>query len=530
MSTPDPARWLRRTMAKMPQFGLARVPDAPLPLVRDLWPGDATRGANLLRGEIEIGGVIFRLTTSTFTDAASPAPARLAAHGFTWLRDLRALGTDAARMHARSMVAAWMETGATEPQAQLPEVAGARIAAWLGHYDFFAASADDGFRQALMARLVNDARNLSAALPAEQIDARALTAIKGLVAAAVALPEQTGFMARALKLLPHEITRQVLPDGMHCERSPAQLLCALQDLIEIRTLLQAGQSQMPAGLVSAIERMAPVLRALRHGDGGFALFNGTREENPAQIEQVLTQAGRTGRVPSTMPDGGFQRLSAGRSLLIIDSGKPAGPGLDRTAHAGTLAFELSVGRDRMIVNCGAAPTASGEWRDAARATAAHSTLVIADTSSSEVRENGLGRKPEIVEQQRQEAGGAHWLEMSHDGWQRVFGALHRRRLYMADSGDDIRGEDAIEASSPQPYAIRFHLHPTVDASLQQDGEAVLLRLPSGSGWRLRADGARITLEESVYLGGTTPRKAEQVVLSGYEDGPQQVKWAITRVG
>ena len=106
MSTPDPARWLRRTMAKMPQFGLARVPDAPLPLVRDLWPGDATRGANLLRGEIEIGGVIFRLTTSTFTDAASPAPARLAAHGFTWLRDLRALGTDAARMHARSMVAA----------------------------------------------------------------------------------------------------------------------------------------------------------------------------------------------------------------------------------------------------------------------------------------------------------------------------------------------------------------------------------------------------------------------------------------
>jgi uncharacterized heparinase superfamily protein len=101
---------------------------------------------------------------------------------------------------------------------------------------------------------------------------------------------------------------------------------------------------------------------------------------------------------------------------------------------------------------------------------------------------------------------------------------------MADSGDDIRGEDAIEAESPQPYTIRFHLHPNVDASLQQDGEAVLLRLPSGSGWRLRADGARMTLEESVYLGGATPRKAEQVVLSGYEDGPQQVKWAITRVG
>ena len=132
--------------------------------------------------------------------------------------------------------------------------------------------------------------------------------------------------------------------------------------------------------------------------------------------------------------------------------------------------------------------------------------------------------------QRQEANGAHWLDASHDGWRKPFGAVHRRRLYMSESGEDIRGEDAVEASSPQPYAVRFHLHPGVDASVQQDGEAVLLRLPSGGGWRLRADGALISLEESIYLGGAEPRRGEQVVLTGYQDGPQQVKWAITKVG
>jgi uncharacterized heparinase superfamily protein len=78
--------------------------------------------------------------------------------------------------------------------------------------------------------------------------------------------------------------------------------------------------------------------------------------------------------------------------------------------------------------------------------------------------------------------------------------------------------------------VRFHLHPNVDASLQQDGGAVLLRLPSGSGWRLRADGMRLTLEESIYLGGPEPRRSEQVVLGGFQDGPQTVKWAITKVG
>jgi uncharacterized heparinase superfamily protein len=135
-----------------------------------------------------------------------------------------------------------------------------------------------------------------------------------------------------------------------------------------------------------------------------------------------------------------------------------------------------------------------------------------------------------VEVSRQEAGGAHWLHASHDGWRIPFGAIHSRRIYISESGEDIRGEDAVESAEPQPFVVRFHLHPGVEASLQQDGEAVLLRLPSGGGWRLRADGARVSLEESVYLGGAEPRHAEQVVLTGHQDGPQQVRWAITRVG
>jgi uncharacterized heparinase superfamily protein len=453
-----------------------------------------------------------------------------AAHGFTWLRDLRALGTDAARLRARALVAEWVNSPPGEPIAHRPDVAGARIAAWLGHYDFFAATADDAFRQRLMARLVSDARSLSAALPTEELDARALTALKGLIAAAVALPEHAGFLARALRFLPQEIVRQVLPDGCHAERSPAGQLAALQDLTEIRALLQASQTQPPMALTGAIERMAPALRVMRHGDGGLALFNGSREESSALVDMALTQAGRTARGPFALPDGGFQRLQAGRSVLIVDCGAPPPPGVDRCAHAGTLSMELSVGRDRMIVNCGAIPAGGPEWRDATRATAAHSTLVIADVNSSELKPEGLGRRPVLVEVQRQEANGAHWLEASHDGWKKPFGAVHRRRLYLAESGEDIRGEDVVEAATPQPFSLRFHLHPDVNANLQQDGEAVLLRLRSGGGWRLRADGARMSLEESIYLGGHEPRRTEQVVLSGYADGPQQVKWAISKVG
>ena len=73
-------------------------------------------------------------------------------------------------------------------------------------------------------------------------------------------------------------------------------------------------------------------------------------------------------------------------------------GADRFAHAGTLSFEMSVGRDRLIVNCGAAPAAEADWRDALRATAAHSTLVPADTNKiGPLKQDGFGY-PESLQQ------------------------------------------------------------------------------------------------------------------------------------
>jgi len=535
-------RWIRGARRTLSGLKPVRVPEAPSRAFRDLWPGDAARGQRLLGGELEVAGTARALDPSLPGGAFGPragSPAwRAALHGFAWLRDLRALGTDAARMHARDLAGAWLEEAEADPIARAPEVAGARLSAWLGHWDFVAATAGDGFRRALMARLAADARGLVAGLPAEARHRGALVALKGALAAAVALEEEP-WLTRCLKLLPAEIDRQILPDGAQLERSPGVLLLALQDLIEIRNLLHGAGIEAPPHLAHALDRAAPALRLFRHGDGGLAAFNGTREESASLLDLVLTQAQARGRAPMILGDAGFQRLQAGRTLVIADCGAPpprgGGPGpgglprgADRLHHAGTLSFEMSVGRDRLIVNCGAAPAAEGAWRDALRATAAHSTLTLTDTNSSELAEDGLGRRPENVEAERHEASGAQWLEATHDGWKRPLGALHRRRLYLAESGDDLRGEDIVEAEELPAFAVRFHLHPGVTATMAEDGNSVLLRPPSGNGWRLRARGGRLSVEESVSMFGEA-RAASQVVVSA-EAGAGQVQWAIGRTG
>ena len=69
----------------------------------------------------------------------------------------------------------------------------------------------------------------------------------------------------------------------------------------------------------------------------------------------------------------------------------------------------------------------------------------------------------------------------------------------------------------------------MQASLTQDGNAVLLRLPSGIGWRLRMQGAVLSLAESVYLGAGSVQKTRQVVLDGHVGSTgATVKWAIRR--
>ena len=169
---------------------------------------------------------------------------RAAAHGFAWMRDLRALGTDAARLQARALTADWLSRGAEEAVADAPEVMGARLSAWLGHWDFFAATAEDQFRRAVMTRMAQDARDLVRALPAEAEHRGALAALKGAMASAIAL-EEDAYLQRAARFLPAEIERQFHPDGGHVERSPAMQLLALQDLIEIRNLLHGAGVEPP---------------------------------------------------------------------------------------------------------------------------------------------------------------------------------------------------------------------------------------------------------------------------------------------
>ena len=525
-------RGLRHLIHASPLYGLTLGGRAPTEIrgtPPEVWPGDAAAGRAIVDGAFTIDGRTIAVGDATGDAAWREGGAQ--AHTFDWLGDLRAVANDAARRRARQLTAAWIEG---HQRWSLPawriDVIGARLANWFVHYGALTQGAEDGFDRRLLASAARQARHLVRAQTSEAEDWRSFLAIKGLIYAGVCLPGAERGLDLGLRLLERALTRQILPDGGHVTRNPAVLLEVLRALVELRATLMAAHEEVPLDLQGAIDRMAPMVRCLRHGDGRLALFNGAGEGEETNISRVLAQTGSRGKALLNAPHSGFHRMACGRTLIIADTGRPPPPGADADACAGTLGFEMSVGRQRLIVNCGAAR--DPKWRAALRSSAAHSTVIVGDVNSSEVLSpRGLGRRPAHVTAVRREAHGNLLIEASHDGYAQPFGLVHRRLIHITPDGTEVRGEDIV---SGRPAAgdgrARFHLHPTVQASLLGDGATVILKPPRGSAWRFEAQGARVSLADSVYAANPgTIRRTQQIVAAWpMGNDTTTIKWRLRR--
>lgn len=508
-----------------------RVPDAlrlPPPSFR---LGDPEVGKAILNGTFILNHYRLNLGDIPWARPLSDPRQQADLHGFYWLADLFAAGSDDARARAAQLVRQWIDHHVKwQDIPWQPDVLGERLSAWLACFDFLTAQ-DEDLAPLLLDAAMRQARHLARSCTQAPNDARIFKAVQGLIFAAICLPGMESQLDQGLSLLEREISRQIFPDGGHMERNPSRLLKLLSRFNQIRALLVAGHTEVPVALQGAIDRISPMVRALRHGDGGLALFNGGYEEDRSLVDTVLADTGVRAKALNSAPHSGFQRMVAGRTVLIMDTGKPSKAGGAHT-HAGTLSFEMSIGKDRLIVNCGTPSSEGDHWREPMRSTAAHSTLAVDERNSTEFKADGtFSRAPQNVECHRREGDGAIWLDTSHDGYRKSAGVLHRRKLYLSAAGEDFRGEDIVEGSGGSEFTLRFHLHPGVHTSLVPGRSAVLLKLPSGAGWQFQATGGTMQLEESVYLSGHgEARRCEQIILRGplHGDGAQ-VKWRFHKL-
>jgi len=336
--------------------------------------------------------------------------------------------------------------------------------------------------------------------------------------------------ALGLQLLERELREQVLPDGVHVERSP---MYQLRLILGLLWLVNTGDAPLRDLVAEPLDRMLAALVDLCHPDGEIALLNDSAFGVQNRPESVLGYAERLGfPVPGPrplfqLPHGGYfgARTAAGH-YVVCDAG-PIGPDYQPGhGHGDLLAFELSFRGKRVISDSGVFTYEAGPMRRYCRSTRAHNTVEIDGQDQSEFW--GAFRVARRARPERvrftTDAGG-FTLCASHDGYRRLRGHPSHERRFFWDPRGALTVRDRVTGRSPVRAVSRLHLHP--DCGVTAEGGPVLrVDYEEGSFTVTGPPGVNPRVSRSWYCSEFGVRQERQVLTLEASGPAVELAWKI----
>jgi uncharacterized heparinase superfamily protein len=523
-----------------------RFPLKLLGVPADPIPGDTRAGTAIRTGHFLHRGLKLSLGDLDFA-ALEVAPTFADyLHSFAWLRDLAASGSRADGVPiAEAVVRHWLGVhGETvgEPAWKADNTAW-RILFWAAHAPLILSSSDLVYRSAVLNHLARAARHLDRIADKTRPGTGQMVAWVGIVAASLLMPGGEPRQIFGEAGLRKVLETSFYADGGNISRSPQAQLDAIMALSMLARIYDMRRMEVPPFIQEVLARAVPALLGLLHSDGGMGNWQGSGATSAATIQAIVDASGVRTRPLKQARDWGYQRLVANKVVLLADAAPPPIARVTEAGCASTLAFELSDGDERIIVNCGGAAltgaTIPADLARGLRTTAAHSTLILADTNSTAILANGsLGKGVTEVELDRRETPQGSRVEMSHDGYARRHGLIHRRLLILSPNGRELRGEDMLlpaprtRRKGDKGFALRFHLGPAISASLTADKLGALLRINGGPLWQFRTSEGTLDVEQSLWVDGEgRPHPTEQLVVTGTAPaGGASIGWIFKHIG
>lgn len=505
-------------------------------------PGNATLGSAILGGDMLFEGEQHPLHDGFWTDIAKATPEfRRYAHSFHWLQDLAHVGDQLKARDAAETVLGWWLAGGTNwhPEIWQCEILARRFINWSAHAPLILSSDDSVYRSGVLTGMARQLRHLSrcnqdAAEGLPQIYAATALTLGGLL-----LPGGANWQLRGLRMLEKTSKSFVLPDGGPASRNAADAIRTMQMLILVRNTFIDVNADLPPWVQVTLDKLAPFVRTMRHGDGSFAHIGGVSAEGGHGTDAILAASEAKGKAAENAAHSGIQRAVAGANCLIIDAGTPPARPLSGKAAAATSAFEFSVGQERLVVNMGPA-SARGpmpELAAMARSTAANSTLIVGDTNSNQIRGDGfIGAGVSETQTTREVLDDGVLIKVIHNGYEKRFGVLHERTLFLSDDGKKLKGSDRLSVRklkklAGQSVMLRFHLHPGVQAFKAPDGR-ISLETRGGKTWIFDIDDENAEIEDSLYLAQRdTPVASKQITVLVTANGaaPIKLNWTLSEI-
>ena len=242
------------------------------------------------------------------------------------------------------------------------------------------------------------------------------------------------------------------------------------------------------------------------------LFNGGVEEDLQQINKFINEEEYRSKDKKNII-GGIQKLNFKNSYIFFDVGEPPNKGFSKSYQSGPLSFEYYLDGNKIITNCGFGCNISSKAELLSRLTSAQSTLTLNDTSVTNFERNRLINKVfgnsikntfKITNLNFEENNSQIEAFASHNGYEKKFGCIYKRRIYIDKTTSNLFGSDEIikkRDGKPLNYNLRFHLYPGLTTVKTMSGNSVLIQLSKNKSLIFTIKNESILLEKSIFLGG-----------------------------
>ena len=253
------------------------------------------------------------------------------------------------------------------------------------------------------------------------------------------------------------------------------------------------------------------------------MFNGATTLNLDQIQEYLDKS---------KPDiknknlGGLLKIKHKSHFLIVDIDKPPQKKFSRSYQSGPLSFEYFLDDVKIITNSGFGNHISKKIELLSRHTACQSTLSINDTSItkfennkiiSKVFGNSIKNSFKFFDFFLKNESDVVGFSASNNGYEKKFGCIHKREIYLDKKNNLLRGTDHIFKAKdgyPIRYAFRFHINPELTVVKTMSGNSALIQITKNKSLIFTINEENLELEKTIFLGEKKIIDSTCITISG----------------
>ena len=385
----------------------------------------------------------------------------------------------------------------------------ARIISWILNIDIILSNSTFDFRKNFLNCIVSQTNHLKNNIKYEKDFSKKIQILTTIILTGLVFKEYEKNFDFGLRELETLVKDFFDKDGFPFSRNPNDLIFFSKYLIFCKEIIKDSQKYIPEFLEEIIEKNVKCIHFIKTPNNQMPLFNGANLTKFDQIEKYLE---------SFKPDnkdnnlGGLYKVRHKNHFLFMDIESPPQKKFSKSYQSGPLSFEYFVDGIKIITNSGFGNLISKKIEKLSRLTACQSTLTINDTSITRFEKseminkvfgNSIQNSFKSFDHSSINASDLIGCTASNNGYEKKFGCIHKRELYINKESSFLKGVDHIYKAKdgyPIRYAFRFHINPELNVVKTMSGSSALIQISKNKSLIFNVNNENLEIEKSIFLG------------------------------